>query len=197
MRIFSTKTKRHLLRGFTLVELVVIAGIISIVSAVLLTNNNLFGGNIILTNLAYDVALSVRQAQVYGVSTRATTLGSFTHAYGVHFKLTGGPSSSYIFFVDANNNRIYDNPPADTILQLIEVPPSYALTKICGDAGAGEVCGTTGTIDVSFLRPSPDALIQGNIESGASQTFMNARVELTNPSGRTKSVLISSTGQIS
>src|SRR3989344_4615422 len=50
-------------RGFTLVELMVVTGILVVITSLILANNTRFGGAVLLENLAYDIALSMRKAQ--------------------------------------------------------------------------------------------------------------------------------------
>ncbi len=59
------------MRGFSLIELIVVTGIFTVITAVVLANNAQFNNSVLLGNAAYDIALSVRQAQVYGLSTQA------------------------------------------------------------------------------------------------------------------------------
>ena len=72
--------------AFTLIELLVVIGIIVLVSAAMLANMNKFGGAALTQNLAYDIALSMREAQVYGIAVQ-NVRGSagFTPAYGMYF----------------------------------------------------------------------------------------------------------------
>jgi prepilin-type N-terminal cleavage/methylation domain-containing protein len=49
-------------KGFTLVELMVTVGIFTIISGLLLARYSNFNQGIILTNLAYDIALTIRSA---------------------------------------------------------------------------------------------------------------------------------------
>ena len=48
----------------------VVTAIFVILSAVVLANNSRFGNVIVLQNLAHDISLSVREAQVYGIAVR-------------------------------------------------------------------------------------------------------------------------------
>ena len=77
-------SSRHASRqaGFSLIELLVVTGVIAVISGLMLVSNSTFGGQILLQNLAYDIALTLRQAQVYGISVQrfGTSYGS---SYGM------------------------------------------------------------------------------------------------------------------
>ena len=57
--------------GFTLIELLVSIAIFIIITSVAVWNNSQFNSTILLTDLGYEIALSVRQAQVYGITVKA------------------------------------------------------------------------------------------------------------------------------
>jgi prepilin-type N-terminal cleavage/methylation domain-containing protein len=95
-------------RGFTLIELLVVMAIMAIVSTIILSGNAKFGGIISLRNLAYDVALTMREAQTYGISARRFSSGgvtTFSPGYGVH--IGGAPATQYILFADTNESGRY------------------------------------------------------------------------------------------
>lgn len=60
---------RHSSHGFTLIEFIVIISIFAVMAAVALFNFKGFRSNVSLNNLAHDIALTIRQAQVSGGST--------------------------------------------------------------------------------------------------------------------------------
>jgi prepilin-type N-terminal cleavage/methylation domain-containing protein len=62
--------KLMLHKGFTLIEFVVIISIFAIMAGVALVNFSGFRSNVGLNNLAHDIALTIRQAQVFGWSTK-------------------------------------------------------------------------------------------------------------------------------
>ena len=66
-RWFSRGSKR---RGFTLIELLVVMSIMLILTSLFILRQQRFNSSTLLQSLAYSVALSVRQAQVYGTSIR-------------------------------------------------------------------------------------------------------------------------------
>src|SRR3989344_9636523 len=93
-------------KGFSLIEIVVVMAIFMTISSVVVVSQRRFGGNLLITNLAYDVALTMRQAQVYGISVRKVKavsdpegIAQFERSYGIHI----GTAGYYILFADADN----------------------------------------------------------------------------------------------
>ena len=81
-RFFSKRAS-----GFTLVELIVVSAIILVISLFILFQQAKFNSSTLLRSLTYSVALSVRQAQVYGTSVRGFSSGgtvAFGSGYGVY-----------------------------------------------------------------------------------------------------------------
>ncbi len=72
--------------GFTLFEMLITVAVIIIVSGVVFYNHNKFESDTEVTNLAYKVALAVREAQVKSISVRQYGEGGdFSTPYGLHF----------------------------------------------------------------------------------------------------------------
>src|SRR3989338_11200043 len=169
-RISFLRTTNYELRtnaGFTLIELVVVMGIIVVVSAVTLANNTRFGGSVLLQNLAYDIALSIRQAQVYGISVRNYSAGNFSAGYGMHFDIVS--PTSYVLFADAvDANGRYDGTMAcpqsggsgREFILCNSIGRGYRIDGLCSPAGAVPLsCTRVDQLDVVFRRPEPDARI--------------------------------------
>ena len=185
-------------RGFTLVETMVALGIFVIVTAIVFVGNSRFNNTIFLTNLAYDLALTVSRAQSYGINVRPFDgiTNPFEVGYGVHFKrgsATTDPKESdnfsFVLFADANLNKNYNNP--DEFLERYLVRRGNSISNLyCGETAL--VDGAS--IDVTFLRPDPDANFYCNgIPSNAS----SVKIEVISPAGIKKNVTIEATGQIS
>lgn len=181
--------------GFSLIELIVVLAIFLVITAIVLVGQSKFRGSILLGNLAYDVALSVRQAQSFGLGVRGFGTGSdaFNVAYGIHFD----SGSSYVLFADANRNGKYDplpSPPdVPELVQLFTLQSSYTISSFCGVLPiGGEECGLT-FLDIVFDRPEPDALFLSN----TGQSYSSARITVRSPHGEERNVVISVTGQIS
>ncbi|MDB5187705.1 MAG: hypothetical protein JWO50_225 [Candidatus Kaiserbacteria bacterium] len=195
-------------KGFTLIELLVVISIVAVISTIVLANNNLFKGTTVLQNLGYDIALSVRQAQVYGISVVRTSSGRFDVGYGMHFVSGGVSGTQYRMFSDSSTrNGVYDA-GEDVVPSPFSITGGYAITKICVPAGTDAAsCTAVASMDVFFVRPEPDAYITKNSEiltfdnSGAvvgSSQNASARVVISSPGGvQTISVIIDQNGQIS
>lgn len=89
--------------GFTLIELLVVMSISMLIMTGVLANYNRYRSATVLSNLAYSVALGVREAQVYGLSFRS---GVSAQSYGIYFATN--PGTSFVIFADtANNDKFY------------------------------------------------------------------------------------------
>lgn len=199
-------TKQHTshTRGFTLIELLVVTAIIVVISGVVLANNARFGGRVALENLAYDIALSLRQVQGQGISTARSVSGSFNTGFGMHFVKN---TSSYTTYSDGNGNGAYSE---DEI-----IPPSpynirqgYKVGLLCvtPQNSTNEICGYS-SIDVWFSRPEPDAcigvdgdpsgeLINGRVSCLPQNQGQRARIEVLSPRGDKMYIIVEANGQI-
>ena len=202
-------------RGFTLIELLVVVGVIIMLSAVMLANTSKFGGQSLLQNLSYDIALSVREAQVYGISVENTGVtGNLTPGYGMYFNI--GDPVHYHLFADTKNGAAQTTP--DGLYEAGEdVPPSqytigngFSVSNLCVTDGNGEHCSQS-QLTIIFLHPEPDAWINptaspmciavqevgGQYTEQCSSSYSSARIIVTSPRGNFMSIVIFSNGQIS
>ncbi len=111
--MFYKKTQKNFLklrsRGFTLYELLISIAIVSIIAGIVLYNHKRFETDVEITNVAYRLALEVRQAQVYSVSVRpfggTPNQPNFQVLYGLHFNKD--VDNSLIFYADTNEDGVY------------------------------------------------------------------------------------------
>ncbi len=147
-------------RGFTLVELLVTLSLFVALTTIVLFSSSQFNGSILLTNLAYDVALTIRQAQSFGVNVREeVSSDSFDKAYGVHFD-TSKPAE-FILFADLNKNGQYDTFSFDNCNDgTNECVDKYIIKR--GNKISGISCDGSAysPLDITFIRPNPDAIIK-------------------------------------
>jgi prepilin-type N-terminal cleavage/methylation domain-containing protein len=182
--------------GFTVIELLVVTALIVVISSVVLANNSKFGGVVQLENYAYDVALTIRQAQVYGIAVqRFGASNNFTSAYGMHFDMSN--IHDYILFADVSGDGIYTSSPTNEMVDDDKILRGYYITSLCVTDSSPtpiKTCSpSTTAVDITFVRPEPDAYIRAN---GLSGTYRSADIVLASPKGETMTVSVYSNGQI-
>ena len=186
---FSLKTNQ----AFSLVELLVTIGILTMVSGVVFLNQSQFNNNVLIENLAYEISLAIRQAQSYGIQVKQTRTG-FGEGYGVYFDTD---SDGLIIFTDDDPNFFYDV-GSDDIVDVLKMTDGNKVSKLCVDA-----YGSVDDVSIVFLRPNPDAIFcyKETASSSCISNYSNVEIEVSN--GRTgddlvtKSIKIWNTGQIS
>ncbi len=186
-------------RGFSLFELLVSLSIFTILTTVLLIKNSTFKGDILVTNLAYEVALTVREAQTYGINVKAVNTGTqlapilnYNYPYGVHFDYS--IPTAYVLFSDQNSNGLYALSGSEEI-KTYSIQQGNKISSICvTDTNNTKSCDAAiGYIDITFKRPDPDAMIKTSLNS----VMKSAEITLISPKGVTKKVTVERTGQIS
>ena len=150
-------------KGFTLIELIVSIAIFAAMTALVIAKYGTFNQNTLLTNMAYDMALTIRTAQTYGLSVKSSdsNANNFSGTYGVHFDMNN--PTQFVFYSDKNGNNVYDDTVNETITK-------YTLTQgakifsICmsTDVSACDASHTAGqntsnALDIIYKRPNPDA----------------------------------------
>ena len=166
----STKKSSVISAGFTLIELLVVLGIFALIMSVALFNQASLSSNVLITNLAYETALAVREAQTYGISVRATasstSASSFDRGYGAYFDMAH--SDQVIVFADADgfaNGGAVAAPSQVQSLYQIQNQRGNRITALClGNTSGGIVtpckAGGANSVDklsIIFKRPNPES----------------------------------------
>lgn len=213
--------------GFTLIEMMVVVAIFAIVASILLFNYSSFNSDVGVRNLAEEIALSIRQAQTYATSVRTmpgtNDITSDTYpAYGVSFSVdatgthTYDPTNSgFTLFADVapNNdgitNNLFDNDgtvcgtPAvgQECLQTFALTDGNTITSICTDVPTANSClTTTGTVNVVFHRPDPDAqicVVNNTGDSCIDQAASYVTITVQSVQKLQRTITVWNTGQIS
>jgi prepilin-type N-terminal cleavage/methylation domain-containing protein len=150
--------KKNLKAGFTLIELMVTLSIFVIVSGIVLFNQGKFNSSIVLTNLAYDVALGIRQAQIFGVSGKvgSSAIG-MKPQYGVNFKAGTYSDDTVQFkmFSDADNN-FYLTSENET-LETMKISRGNYISQISIFSNVTGTWTNVNDLSIVFRRPEAEA----------------------------------------
>ena len=173
------------------------------INSVILVRHSQFNAQILLTNVAYEVGLAVREAQVYGLGVRDAGSGNFSASYGVHFEGGAGTLSSFQIFRDIPENSIdctstspglscYES---NELLENKQMNGGYTIADFCLIEGGATSCKSTGALfaDIVFTRPNPDAAIRSN----TSVTWTSVVITVASRENTTREVTVTNTGQIS
>lgn len=197
-------------KGFSLIELLVSLGIMSVILGVVINNQQSYTETASLVNLADSISIAVSQAQAYGIAVRETSPGSsvFTSGYGITLSiLSNGSNSAYLFFADKNGNGRYDGDwscpvgGAFECLEKVSFQKGNYIDSFCVLRTDGsDICNDVSRSDIVFVRPEPEARLKffnpgGNEFNPAN--IKGAKVILKSANGLTKSIIVYSTGQIS
>ncbi len=213
-------------RGFTLVEMMVVLSIMVIITTISLLGQSTFNRSMVLTDIAYTVAFSIREAQALGISSRrqGTVLDA---GYGVHFN--SGSAGSYSLFADTNppepgdTGRPIDCPghpnvpgghpeakpgncvqtSDDTIVRSYNLNNGFLIKSFCGTrtSNGQTVCNGTGIayLDILYLRPNTQSIISGRTALGATpMALSDATIRIQSPDGLAeRCIYVSKVGQVS
>lgn len=208
--------------GFTLLEVLIVLALLFIMTSLSLANYNRFGREVELENAAYELALTMRQAQFFGIN-RSEQFGGATNfddpqPYGIYFNLVsenepGINDQKFLMFVDQNNDRRFAEGNtsgtscisnlSNECVNVYEFNRNNFITEICvgsdslncTDIDSLGVAGDR-AMHVSFKRPDPDAVIHIN---GVPTPYSYARITLRAPADdiNDQSVSIGAAGLIS
>lgn len=178
------------IKGFTLIELLVTIFVVVIVSSLVLANFGAFSSRASLGNLAFEVALSIREAQVYGISVREFTPDVFP-SYGVVFNTSS--DDEFILYADLNDNGAHNGPGED--LEVFTFRGGTVIDSICGSSTSGGDCNNINSLNIIFTRPNPEANIRGIPACVLACAYV--KITLKSPRGETRDVWVWSSGQIS
>lgn len=175
-------SKRNYLKGFTLIELVVVMSIMVIINGVIFFDYPSVMANLALKRTAGEIALLARQTQVYSLSAKSDGSGGELVNYGIHFDKT--KPAEIILFADTTPNKKYDTGEA---IQTFEIQTK---DTIDGFSCVGGAC-IGSTVDIVYQRLSPVAIINNNA------SISNVKITVkSHRNSTTKDITIYSTGYI-
>ncbi len=180
-------------KGFTTIELIVTISILVIITTSIFISYPTFRQNISLKRTAQEIALTIRQAQVYGLSTKEfQPETSIFSGYGVHFE---SGSDSFVLFADVDNDKTYDVGDgcggANTeCVQMFQIQTGDKITDLCTNG----TCGVN-KMDIVFYLTNPPVSI--TTDTGGTLPFgSDAGVVIISLRGQTKTISVLPSGQI-
>ncbi|MEK9175512.1 MAG: type II secretion system protein [Patescibacteria group bacterium] len=196
-------------KGFTLVELIVVVGIIALIASLTLISFPSFRGRLSVDREVGKIALALRKAQQYSGAVKrfngeTFTDGSFPAACGKLYFAQYPAYGLSISMDSPNEYNIYADPDCDKhsisysgdLVEAITLDPGINIQDICLDIDSAiPTCGIT-KLDVWFVRPNPTLILRIN-EEEANELLQSAKIIIHSESGSQKSVIIRKTGQIS
>ena len=200
---FQLPISRFHNKGFTVIELMVTISIFLLVTTSILIEFPQASSRISLDLLAHDIALTVRQSQIFALSVKSFLPNGVSvpvfPAYGIHFDKNR--PNSFILFADLNDNNSYDaiaNPNTNEFLEQYQLSQGATIVGLCKSfyvdvATLTYTCSPNDTIDVVFRRPDPEAFLGA---SGSSFGSAAVGVEVKSGSSPMRAVVIYSSGQI-
>ncbi len=201
--------------GLSMIELIVTVGIFVMITTVVLASYPKFGSRIVLDNIAYQIALSIRQTQTYGLSVKEfSTVGVFP-GYGIYFPFPANDNKSFTIFADIDGDNKYNLSGCGVVgsecLEKFTIQSSEMIYALCGNLKKDGIakfskisdisgvvgCGSINSLHVSFTRPDPDANVTAYL-GGTSydSSYSDVEIVISNPRGDVKTIVIWPTGQI-
>ncbi|MDO8408098.1 MAG: hypothetical protein Q7S95_02585 [bacterium] len=199
--------------------MLIVIGIIIIISAIVISSQGSFNRSILLANTAYDVALSIRHAETYGLSSRIAGI-SVSIGYGID--VTRASPTTFTFFADSypapstlsvchptTDAATPDAKPGDCAYDALqdEIVTAYTLgngitiSDFCAKTSGSWACATSNgssltSLDIVFSRPNPTPFMSVNGSYSSTFPVTDACLSLTSPSGGARFISVSSSGEI-
>jgi prepilin-type N-terminal cleavage/methylation domain-containing protein len=202
-------------KGFTIIELLVVIFIVGVISGLVMFNYKSFRSDVSVENLAQDIGLAIRRAQVYAVSTKGADNTTFP-SYGVHFNIPGsnpilGTEKAFVLFADLPDYPTigqYDqnsgacgivNPSPiaqDECMEIINITTQDKITALCDD----KVCYDSTndpSVDIVFTRPNTEAEFCFKVGSTTCANPSNIRIKVESVGKTERYINVWNTGLIS
>lgn len=193
--------------GFSLVELLVTIAVMGMVAGMVFTQRASFSQSISLKNVTQEIAVAIRQAQVYGTASRGSGLNDdyqdFT--YGMYFDtddafVGDAPLNQQfrMFRDDDGDDGDEGYESGDTLIEAYQLPSNMRVLYLCLNGTFGDTsCSSDDRnhLVIRFSRPHPDAVLTNKNGDDFSHDTAVIVVEEID-SGNQRKVIIQSSGYI-
>jgi prepilin-type N-terminal cleavage/methylation domain-containing protein len=161
--------------GFTLIELIVSVGIITMVTGIFLANYSSANRRSDLSMTSQKLVSDIRMAQNYALGLARYGLSGSLNVpaggWGIHIDLQNYGNNKYILFADDNGDKIFQADEADIRYgaQITNLPTNIIISSMSSGSRA----------DITFLPPDPITTIIGSV-SDFEQVDIVLKDEKTN-----------------
>lgn len=203
-------------RAFTLIEVVIVSGIIVALTSVVFANFPQFGRTLALRRETNKLALILRKSQAHALAVREF---NSTYAddpfcaappvrfppYGISLSMTVGgagdarDNNTYIIFGDANCTNLYTVTLADGSNEQVEVFDMANGIIIQSLTGYGIPClagCSLSDANIVYQRPAPTVILSGNGSTLANLDRIEIILGVAN-SSLSERIIVRTTGQVS
>lgn len=165
--------------GFSMIEVLITAAIIGVVTGLVTLRYGSFNNLILLKNQAYQIAIELRETQTKALSVFGSG-SEFRLPYGIYFSTAN--RNEYIIFQDTNESGNYN---VGEGLEVRSLDSRFLINRLCSGANC-----SLGELSITFRRPNFDALMN----NGA---ITDGQIEIATTDGsNTRFVHINAAGQI-
>ncbi len=195
-------------KAFTIVELMVVIAIFLVITGVILFQSNSFDSTITASNLAQDVALTVRKANAYtlGFQVPQTTSSVDIKGYGVNF--VAGTGDSFLLFGETDPYDQYYTHTfgcgvfshTDECIEQTVIKTRDRIVSLGVDVSGSTILLSPGdSLSIIFTKPTGEVsfCVQSGGMGGCNYTLATvAHIKISSAQGRIYTVNVWNNGQI-
>lgn len=199
--------------------MMVVVAIVAVIMTTIFVGQNAFNNTLILTNTTYDVALSYRSAETYGLGGR--TAGTHPTGYGIH--VDKSTPNIFTLFADSypipsissvchptTDTTALDALPGDCVYEYGQdatvstytLGNNITISDFCAKSTSGIwSCANSAdhalsTLDVTFARPNPVPFISVNGVYSSAFPYTEACLTVSSVGGNSRYVTITAAGEV-
>jgi type II secretory pathway pseudopilin PulG len=195
LKLNKLKAKSYKLnKGMTYIELIVVLGIFSTMTSIVLFNYNAFQEKVDIKVLANNIALKIVEAQKSSISGKwnSGALSGWKPSYGTYFDLSD--NKNFIFFVDLNNNNFFDSPVCnEECLDSINITKNNHISQIDSYLNS-TATSITSPLSITFKRSDSGAVFKSN--DSILTGFDYLQITVTSPSSIIGRIKVYPSGRI-